>query len=927
MTYRVSISLLLLLPCLQVAAAPKELDGFPVKSQGPNRTAGLLTADLDNNGSQEIVAVFGETLAVITSTGKFFDGFPVVLKGSDQGGRLSITTAATACDLNGDGRQELVVGTNNNRLYAVDLNGRVVAGFPLLLKGKLRRPAVCVSHRGQSSLVFLTDAGELIRFDKGGPPKRIAFVGAGAEAGVAVADLDGDGDLDFAVGGGDSKLHVVDDKGRALRGFPYKMSFRSSGIPAVGDIDDDGKPDIIFGSQDFKIHAVDRQGKLLPGFPVDTGYRIYSGVALADLNNDGVLDVVTGSGDSKVYAVQGNGSLLKGFPVKLDGRIIADCVIADVDKDGNFEIAVVTQGGNLHLLGHDGKRYKGFPVRLGGKPEVTPAWADLDGDGLPELVAQRPDGTLHAFRFAARGKAEAAVIAWPMMGHNPNRTGRYGPNAGRFKALSFKKQKPRTTDAIIVNYAFFDVDGDTEQGTQIRWYLNGKHQQELDNRSEIDASKTQKHQKWYYTLQSGDNFKRYGEKGQLTRLFTSESVEVYNTQPTSPTIELAPHQALTTTPLNVQIKVASTDADGDKIDYHYQWLKNGNKQDKLGNKSSTVAAEHIRKGETWSVLVTPLDGEDQGTAVSQSVVIRNTPPGKPELSISPKDIRISDRVVIEIAKPAPDDDNDPIRYTYRYWVNAAILQLPEASNFVSAGTLRKKDKVRVQVTAWDDEESGGVAEADFEVLNTAPAAPTLTLWLKSPKTTDMLTLGVIAQAQDADADAVTYRHQWRLDGAEVNFPWTVDPSKTRKGQKWELSVTPFDGEEPGSVTVVNTTILNTPPEPPLLVLDRISYPTDVEIRPEVKVVAKDVDEDKISLKYRWQRGGKPVAFPADKDHLTPQETKKGELWQVQAIPTDGESDGQSAMVAFRIVNTPPTAPGIEVSQTSNRTPAMRSQRV
>jgi hypothetical protein len=309
-------------------------------------------------------------------------------------------------DLDGDGIPDIVWGDENGLLYAVDVDGDPLPGFPV--------PAVIPPSTTPSSI--------------GSSP--------------TLADLDGNGDLEIIVGVGSlwtdrhrGGLMVVEHDGTirwAREGFDkfnlWTGLFPADGLgepvhgtAAVGDVDGDGRPEIVWGGWDHRVWAADADGNILPGFPFDNLDTIWGSVALFDNDDDGRVEIFIGGdatvgatpcGGGRYWALDYNGGEVTPVWTKCTGEAFkSSTAIADLDGDGRYEIVI--GGGDFY--GHpDGKRVfawhvddgsdlGGWPVTVGGSVYSSPAIGDLDGDGRPEVVvtawdervyAIHPDGSL-----------------------------------------------------------------------------------------------------------------------------------------------------------------------------------------------------------------------------------------------------------------------------------------------------------------------------------------------------------------------------------------------------------------------------------------------------------------------------------------------------------------------------------------------------
>ncbi len=90
-----------------------------------------------------------------------------------------------------------------------------------------------------------------------------------------------------------------------------------------------------------------------------------------------------------------------------------------------------------------------------------------------------------------------------------------------------------------------------------------------------------------------------------------------NVPPTPPVLNITPQDAVTNQNLVVNMTIPSSDSDSDTITYRYQWYKDGVLQPTL--KEAVVDSSNTAKGQTWQVVITPNDGEVDGTSTEATV--------------------------------------------------------------------------------------------------------------------------------------------------------------------------------------------------------------------------------------------------------------------------------------------------------------------
>jgi len=337
-----------------------------------------------------------------------------------------VWSSPALADIDGDGELEIVVGTNEGRLYVFNRDGSKVTGFPTRAEDYIRSsPAVeDLDGDGLLDIVVGSDDGRLYAWNGRGEelsgfPR---LTSNSIWSSPAIGDLDGYGGLEVVVGSTDRGIYAFNGDGSTVCGYPLITSNSVWSSPAIGDLDGDGLLDGVIGSSKMgtdilasflglytgQVYAVDGRGSLLPGYPVDlsspsltdlSGSGIgYSSPILADLDGDGSLEIVIGASDG-LYALTRVGEDYRGFPRKTTGSLQDSFIAAgDVEGDGEVEIVGGATDGRLYLWRSDGSDHPGFPIQTGGYVKNI-ALADIDGDGQQEIIGGSLDNRVHAWRL------------------------------------------------------------------------------------------------------------------------------------------------------------------------------------------------------------------------------------------------------------------------------------------------------------------------------------------------------------------------------------------------------------------------------------------------------------------------------------------------------------------------------------------------
>jgi outer membrane protein assembly factor BamB len=284
-------------------------------------------------GAYVVVATQGGVRALLGDTGR--ETWRAALEGT--------AAAGTASDLDGDGKQELVVVTEGPEMFYVinPLTGRVLASQKL--PGEVAGLPHAFSADGKR--------GVLLGMKKGS----VEFRGVDGQV-IAEAKLDEDvttaplvtrrGEMAFMAVGGNSALWALSVPDLKVLGAIRAEDDSVRGTLASADVDGDGSAEIVMVTKRGRVALVSTLDGTVLWFA--EGAESAASAAFADVNGDNVLDVIVpGAGNTFALAFSGrDGSLV--MRVEESGKGVEQ-------KSGRMRSLVVTPalGGGGWLVGGD----------------------------------------------------------------------------------------------------------------------------------------------------------------------------------------------------------------------------------------------------------------------------------------------------------------------------------------------------------------------------------------------------------------------------------------------------------------------------------------------------------------------------------------------------------------------------------------------
>lgn len=213
------------------------------------------------------------------------------------------------------------------------------------------------------------------------------------------------------------------------------------------------------------------------------------------------------------------------------------------------------------------------------------------------------------------------------------------------------------------------------------------------------------------------------------------------------------------------------------------------------------------------------------------------------------------------------------------------------------------------------------------VSNNPPTASNVQISPSGATSSDDLILAYTFSDQDSGDTESGTTIQWSQNGAhqsQFDGLMTISSTSTLKGDSWQASVTPSDGEDFGATVNSNTiTVLNSLPSIGSSAISP-SNPTSADDLTASKIGEVDNDGDTLTFEYRWYLNG---VLRDDLDDLTivpSLATRADDVWEVEVRAHDGE--GHSPWVRSNPIsvtgdtsNNAPTVDSITVSPANPKT--------
>ena len=209
---------------------------------------------------------------------------------------------------------------------------------------------------------------------------------------------------------------------------------------------------------------------------------------------------------------------------------------------------------------------------------------------------------------------------------------------------------PNTTQDLTLSYDYYDLDGQVESGTEIRWYLEGVLLSNYNNSLTLPNNVFNKNNNITVSVRPKDGLD-FGIIG------WSNTINIINSAPVASAASISPASNVKTS-ASLSIIYTYYDIDGDTENtgnIEVRWYRNGTLVPGL-NDLTTISSTNTQKGDIWTFQVRVSDGVLFSEWINSAPVINYA-------LFTVSNMYTSNDLVTNIS--VTDDDGDTPIYTIR----------------------------------------------------------------------------------------------------------------------------------------------------------------------------------------------------------------------------------------------------------------------
>jgi len=267
-------------------------ESYDVDSLGVYLIGTPAIGNLDDDAELEVVFSGysnNNNLFAINHDGSLVDGFPIPLY-------EKVKKGVALADFNNNYKDDIVLGTDGGQLYLILDNGTTASGFPFIATDKFQSAPSVLDYNGEKIIIVgnnndtlyaITSTGDLL-FNyptTGNILTSPTFINVGNVPYIIFSSSD-------------NLIHFIDIEGKSYPGWPITVERNINGSVTISDLNADGEPELAMTNELGEILVFHLDGSYYSHFPIRIEYPFTTAPIFNDIDLDGDLELIAGSGGS-----------------------------------------------------------------------------------------------------------------------------------------------------------------------------------------------------------------------------------------------------------------------------------------------------------------------------------------------------------------------------------------------------------------------------------------------------------------------------------------------------------------------------------------------------------------------------------------------------------------------------------------------------
>ena len=256
-----------------------------------------------------------------------------------------IKSGFAIADLDENGYDDIVFGTDDDNLYLIQDGTQIATGFPIELNDKVTFKPIVVNHSNEenSYQIIVPSKNIIYGLDRYG---NIIFqTEFNDDISTSPSVLATQTNLKIFIGNENGDIYWLDSNGSSH--FLKNINSEVVGEIVFSDLNADLSPEIIAVNDLGEIHSLNLVGEYFQNFPLEFNFPFSSSPIIYDIDSDEDLEIIAGSTNAIVVVdVKTQGSTTdywsvfsNGFHRKSYFEFLLNCIIGDINQD--YEVNVL----------------------------------------------------------------------------------------------------------------------------------------------------------------------------------------------------------------------------------------------------------------------------------------------------------------------------------------------------------------------------------------------------------------------------------------------------------------------------------------------------------------------------------------------------------------------------------------------------------